>query len=90
MSAIDKIKNLKDVNVSYNLRTPNDTKKDSAVKCVIRWNNNTLTLHSVAKINPKHFDTKGHRAKNSGKSKEWDSTVFNERLDDIEGKKILI
>lgn len=78
--------NLKDVNVSFNLRTPKDKSKDSAVKCIIRWNNNTLTLYSVAKINPKHFDTKGHRAKNSGKSKEWDSTMFNERLDDIEGK----
>src|SRR5690606_38887478 len=63
-----------------------DKSKDSAVKCIIRWNNNTLTLYSVAKINPKHFDTKGHRAKNSGKSKEWDSTMFNERLDDIDGK----
>lgn len=78
--------NLKDVNVSFNLRTPKDKTKNSAVKCIIRWNKNTLTLYSVAKIHPNHFDIKKHRAKNSGKSKEWDSTMFNERLDDIEGK----
>ncbi|WP_164126321.1 site-specific integrase [Sphingobacterium luzhongxinii] len=86
MSANNKIKNLKEVRVSYNLRTPNDTKKDSAVKCVIRWNNNTLTLHSVAKINPNHFDRKKKRAKNNGKSTAWDSGSFNQRLEELEGK----
>lgn len=40
-------KNFKEVNINFNLRTPSDT-KPSAIKMVLRWQNQTLTFYSVS------------------------------------------
>ncbi|WP_461789175.1 site-specific integrase [Pedobacter sp.] len=72
----------KPIKVNFNLRTPSITDKPSAVKCVIRWNNQTLTLYSVESILPKFWNPTTQRAKSNRSFPQ--SAIFNEHLDKIE------
>lgn len=73
---------LKSVRIKFNLRTPSITDRLSAVKCVIRWNNQTLTFYSVDNIIPTFWDNVKQRAKGTRSFPEYPE--FNARLDKIE------
>jgi len=72
-------KNLKSVRVNFNLRPAPEDAKDTALNCVIRWNQQKIVISSVERIKPSNWNPKTQRAK-----KFAGHTEFNTRLDNIE------
>ena len=88
------VKDLKTVKINFNLRTAANTKKETdyktdneketALNCIVRWNNQKLILSNVEKVKPKYWNKEKQRANDVkafiGRSE------FNTRLDGIESK----
>jgi integrase len=72
-------KDLKSVKVNFNLRPASENAKDTALNCVIRWNQQRIVISSVERIKPSDWNLKTQRAK-----KFAGHTEFNTRLDNIE------
>lgn len=72
-------KELKSVKVNFNLRPLSDGAKDTALNCVIRWNQQRIVISSVERIKPSDWNLNTQRAK-----KFPGHTEFNTRLDNIE------
>jgi site-specific recombinase XerD len=87
-------KDLKTVKVNFNLRTAantnkitdykTDNEKDTAINCIVRWNNQKLILSNVEKVKPKYWNKEKQRA-NDVKSFIGRSE-FNTRLEGIESR----
>ncbi|AMR33666.1 hypothetical protein A0256_20650 [Mucilaginibacter sp. PAMC 26640] len=76
------IKDIKPVKVNFNLRDQLTKDKDTAIHCVIRYNNLKVVISSVESIKPKFWDVEKQRAKASRQFVEYPE--LNQRLDDIE------
>jgi hypothetical protein len=76
------IKDIKPVKVNFNLRDQLTKDKDTAIHCVIRFNNQKVVISSVEAIKPKFWDLEKQRAKASRQFVEHPE--FNQRLDEIE------
>lgn len=76
------IKDIKPVKVNFNLRDQLNKDKNTAIHCVIRYNNQKMVISSVESIKPKFWDLDKQRAKASRQFVEHPE--FNQRLDDIE------
>lgn len=76
------IKDIKPVRVNFNLRDQLNKDKDTAVHCVIRYNNQKTVISSVETIKPKFWDIERQRAKSTRQFVEHPE--FNHRLDNIE------
>jgi site-specific recombinase XerD len=87
------LKDLKTAKVNFNLRTAapsiKDTglktdEKETAINCIVRWNNQKLILSNVEKVKPKYWNKEKQRANDVkafiGRSE------FNTRLNSIESK----
>jgi integrase len=72
-------KDLKSVKINFNLRPASQDAKDTALNCVIRWNQQRLVISSVERIKPSDWNLKTQRGK-----KFVGHTEFNTRLDNIE------
>lgn len=72
-------KDLKSVKVNFNLRPASEESKDTALNCVIRWNQQKLVISNVERIKPTNWNLKTQRAK-----KFAGHTEFNTRLDNID------
>jgi integrase len=72
-------KDLKSVKVNFNLRPASEDAKDTALNCVIRWNQQRLVISNVERIKPSDWNLKTQRAK-----KFAGHTEFNTRLDNTE------
>jgi len=78
------IKDIKSVKVNFNLRDQLTKDKDTAVHCVVRYNNQKVVISSVETIKPKFWDVDKQRAKSTRQYVEYPE--FNQRLDDIEAQ----
>jgi integrase len=76
------IKDIKPVKVNFNLRDQLTPDKNTAIHCVIRYNNQKLVISSVETIKPKYWDLEKQRAKASKQFPEYPE--FNHRLNNIE------
>jgi integrase len=76
------VKDIKPVKVNFNLRDQLNKDKDTAIHCVIRFNNQKTVISSVETIKPKYWDIDKQRAKATKQFVEYPE--FNQRLDDIE------
>jgi integrase len=54
---------LKTVKVNFNLRSDSKSTEKTPVNCVVRWDNQKLTLSNVATVNAKLWDKKKQRVK---------------------------
>ncbi|TSJ42635.1 site-specific integrase [Mucilaginibacter corticis] len=76
------IKDIKPVKINFNLRDQLNKDKDTAIHCVVRFNNQKIVISSVEAVKPKYWDGDRQRAKASRQFPEYPE--FNQRLDEIE------
>ena len=78
------IKDIKPVKVNFNLRDQLNKDKDTAIHCVVRFNNQKIVISSVEVVKPKYWDLDKQRAKATRQFAEYPE--FNQRLDEIESQ----
>lgn len=76
------IKDIKPVKVNFNLRDQVNKDKETAIHCIVRYNNQKIVISSVETIKPKYWDIEKQRAKATKQFVEYPE--FNQRLDEIE------
>ncbi|GAA4327739.1 hypothetical protein GCM10023149_31330 [Mucilaginibacter gynuensis] len=75
------IKDIKPVKVNFNLRDQLSKDKNTAIHCVLRYNNLKVVISSVETIKPKLGDTEKQRAKATKQFVEHPE--FNHHLNEI-------
>jgi integrase len=76
------LKDIKPVKVNFNLRSQTPDDKETAIHCVIRFNRQRIVLSNIDIIEPRFWNTKAQRARNT--SKFLEATSLNTSLDSKE------
>ena len=78
------IRDIKPVKVNFNLRHKQPVDKPTSIHCVVRFNNQRLVLSNIDNIEPRYWNEKVQRARNT--LKHLQAASLNDSLDTKEAK----